>query len=222
MPSTTPPLARTFFCRFYCDTAQLHNTLERKPTMRPRSLSTPLRSAAQQAAAASTDSKKAAATAAGPAASSAAALQAALAAEASLDEQERALMQRAAALERQVMQHKSKKAAILEQKKQAEEAKAAEEALDNWQAELRRETDVAIARLNEQRQSQLTRCTQFEAQLQANIEAMTAMQVQVRRRAVALDTSFDAAVQRLSVAYADAVATRRGQQAGNAGAVPVE
>ena len=103
-----------------------------------------------------------------------------------------------------------------------EEAKAAEEALDNWQAELRRETDVAIARLNEQRQSQLTRCTQFEAQLQANIEAMTAMQVQVRRRAVALDTSFDAAVQRLSVAYADAVATRRGQQAGNAGAVPVE
>ena len=61
-----------------------------------------------------------------------------------------------------------------------------------------------------------------EAQLQANIEAMTAMQVQVRRRAVALDTSFDAAVQRLSVAYADAVATRRGQQAGNAGAVPVE
>ena len=129
-------------------------------------------------------------------------------------------MQRAAALERQVMQHKSKKAAILEQKKQAEEAKAAEEALDNWTSCAARLT--AIARLNEQRQSQLTRCTQFEAQLQANIEAMTAMQVQVRRRAVALDTSFDAAVQRLSVAYADAVATRRGQQAGNAGAVPVE
>ena len=69
-----------------------------------------------------------------------------------------------------------------------------------------------IARLNEQRAAQLARCHQFEQTLQANIEQMQQMQQQVRRRAVALDTSFDACVGRLSGAFADAVAKRRGQQ----------
>ena len=86
-------------------------------------------------------------------------------------------------------------------------------ALDRWQAELRRETDLAVARLNEQRTAQLSRCQSFEQQLQANIEAMQQMLQQVRRRAVALDSSFDACVGRLTHAYADAVAKRRGQQA---------
>ena len=108
---------------------------------------------------------------------------------------------------------KAEKEKVLLARKQAEEARAAEQALDHWQAELRKETDTAIARLNEQRQQQLARCHAFEAQLQHNIDAMLEMQQQVRRRAVALDTSFDACVSRLSNAYADAVAKRRGEQA---------
>ena len=137
-----------------------------------------------------------------------------------MDQQERVLMERAAALERQVQQHKAQKEAVLQARHKAEEQRKAEEACDHWQTELRQETDTAIARLNEQRQAQLARCQQFEAQLQANIEAMQHMQQQVRRRAVALDTSFDACVSRLSNAYADAVAKRRGQQAAGAARVP--
>ena len=143
----------------------------------------------------------------------AASLEAALAAEEAMDQQERVLLQRAAALEQQVAKHKQQKEAIRQARKLAEEQRAAELALDRWQAELRRETDTAIARLNEQRTVQMTRCNQFEQQLQANIEAMQQMQQQVRRRALALDTSFDACVSRLSGAYADAVAKRRGEQA---------
>ena len=48
---------------------------------------------------------------------------------------------------------------------------------------------------------------------QANIESMQQMQQAVRRRAFALDSSFDACVSRLSGAYADAVAKRRGELA---------
>jgi chromosome segregation ATPase len=146
-------------------------------------------------------------------ASSSAALQAALAAEEVLSQQEQQLLARAAALERQVQEHNAQKEAIREARRSAEEQRAAEVALEKWQAELRRETDVAIERLNEQRAKQLSRCHQFERQLQANIEQMVEMQAQVQRRAVALDSAFDACVSRLSGAYADAVARRRGQQA---------
>ena len=171
----------------------------------------PASSAAQPAAAAAPPLPSAASASA-----ASAALEAAIAAEAAIDQQERVLMERAAALERQVQEHKEQKEAIALARLQAEEQKKAEMALDNWQSELRKETDTAIERLNVQRQAQLARCQQFEAQLQANIDAMIQMQQQVRRRAVALDTSFDACVSRLSNAYADAVAKRRGQQAAGA------
>lgn len=144
------------------------------------------------------------------------ALNAALAAEQTLEQQERVLVERAAALERQVAQHKADKEKIRLARKHAEQQQASERALDQWQHELRKETDTAIARLNDQRTSQLARCTAFEQQLQTNIDAMLEMQAQVRRRAVALDTSFDACVSRLTNAYADAVAKRRGEQAATA------
>jgi hypothetical protein len=96
--------------------------------------------------------------------------------------------------------------AAREARRRADERHAAEAALQRWQSELRSETEVAIARLNEQRAAQLTKCAEFEAKLQANIEAMQAMQVQVRRRAAAIDTAFDATVARLSGSYTDAVA----------------
>ena len=53
----------------------------------------------------------------------------------------------------------------------------------------------------------------FEQTLQANIEAMQAMQAQVQRRASALDAAFDAAVGRLNGACTDAIAQRRAQAA---------
>ena len=83
--------------------------------------------------------------------------------------------------------------------------------MQQWQAELRAEVEAAIGRINAERKQQIERCTSFEATLQANIDAMQAMQLQVRRRAAALDTSFDACVHRLSSAYVSAVAQRRQQ-----------
>ena len=68
-------------------------------------------------------------------------------------------------------------------------------------------------RLNAQRAQQLARCSQFEQTLQSNIDALLAMQQQVRRRSAALDSAFDACVQRLSGAYTDSVARRREQLA---------
>ena len=41
-------------------------------------------------------------------------------------------------------------------------------------------------------EQQLDRCRQFDTTLEANIEAMREMQLQVRRRAAAIDTAFDA------------------------------
>lgn len=77
--------------------------------------------------------------------------------------------------------------------------------------QLRTEVDKTIQRLNVQRAQQVARCQQFEQNLQANIEAMQQMQQQVRRRAVALGTAFDACVSRLSTAHVEAVAVRRQQ-----------
>lgn len=132
--------------------------------------------------------------------------------EASLEAEEQALLQRAAVLERQVRQHALQKAAAAAARKQAEARERTEAELQRWQGELRGEVDGAVRRLNEQRGVQLERCAQFEETLQANIEAMQAMQHNVRRRAAALDTAFDACVQRLGTAYVDAVALRRQQQ----------
>jgi colicin import membrane protein len=126
--------------------------------------------------------------------------------EAELEAEEWELMRKAEALEREVAEHKAAKEAAREARRRADERHAAEAALQRWQSELRAETEVAIARLNEQRAAQLTKCAEFEAKLQANIEAMQAMQVQVRRRAAAIDTAFDATVARLSGSYTDAVA----------------
>ena len=128
--------------------------------------------------------------------------------EAALDVEEQALMAKAEALERAVAEHRAQKAAALLARRRAEERQATETALAQWQAELRAETEGAISRLNEQRVAQLAKCADFEAKLQANIEAMQAMQLQVRRRAAAIDTAFDATVQRLSGSYTDAVARR--------------
>ena len=94
--------------------------------------------------------------------------EAALAAEESIDQQERALLARAAQLEAQVQQHKQQKEAIRTMRIKAEEQRAAEFALERWQSELKKETDAAIGRLNEQRAQQLARCHQFDQQLQVS------------------------------------------------------
>ena len=128
--------------------------------------------------------------------------------EALLDAEEQALMLRAQALERELAEHKAHKAAALEAKRIAEEKNAAAAEFERWQAELRSETERAISQLNRQRTQQLERCAQFDAKLQANIAAMESMRAQVRRRADAIGTAFDACSQRLSASYRDAVARR--------------
>lgn len=145
---------------------------------------------------------------AGPSAGAEEGLDAILAAE------EQALVQRAAALERSVRQHKAAKEAALAAKQLAEQRQAAEGELQRWQAELRAEVDGAIGRLQAQREDQLAKCRRFESTLEANVEQLQAMLLQVRRRASALDTAFDACVQRLSSSYAEAVAARRAQSLG--------
>ena len=164
-------------------------------------------------------------------------LRAAVAAEAALEAEERGLLQRAASLEKQVKEHRERKEAAKKARLRAEEQRAAEAELDQWadevsgvkstamplsplyilvdalgsRSQLRSEVDKTIQRLNVQRTHQVARCQQFEQDLQTNIEAMQQMQQQVRRRAVALGTAFDACVSRLSTAHVEAVAVRRQQ-----------
>ena len=142
--------------------------------------------------------------------------------EAALEAEEAALVLKAEALERAVAEHKAQKQAARDARRRAEERQAAESALHHWQNELRAETEAAIARLNAQRAAQLSRCAEFEAKLQTQIEAMQQMQMQVRRRAAAIDTAFDATVQRLSSSYTDAVAQRAEQLAAAGAAAPVQ
>lgn len=61
--------------------------------------------------------------------------------------------------------------------------------------------------------TQLTLCHRLST---SQIEAMEEMQMQVRRRAKAIDTAFDTCVQRLSSSFVDAVA-RRSASLANAG-----
>jgi len=125
--------------------------------------------------------------------------------------EEAALLSRAEALELMVRQHRAHRESARAARQRAEEQQAEEAQMQQWQAELRCEVEAAIGRINAERKQQIERCTTFEATLQANIDAMQAMQLQVRRRAAALDTSFDACIHRLSSAYVSAVAQRRQQ-----------
>ena len=144
------------------------------------------------------------------------ALATALAAEQALQAEESMLLQRAADLEKQVREHKLRKEAAALAKQQAEEQRKAEEELEKWAQELKAEVDKTIERLNAQRATQIARCQQFDATLQANIEAMQQMQMQVRRRQAALDAAFDAAAAKVANAHHDAVLTRRRQAAAEA------
>ena len=173
-------------------------------------------------------------------------LRAAVAAEAALEAEERGLLQRAASLEKQVKEHRERKEAAKKARLRAEEQRAAEAELDQWadevsgvkstamplsplyilvdalgsRSQLRSEVDKTIQRLNVQRTHQVARCQQFEQDLQTNIEAMQQMQQQVRRRAVALGTAFDACVSRLATAHVEAVAVRRQQAVANGFVAP--
>ena len=138
--------------------------------------------------------------------------------EAALAAEEAELVRKAQALERAVQKHKQQKAAAASAREEAEAQQRQEEEMQRWQASLRSEVESAVQRLNEQRLSQLERCAQFEDALQANISQMQGTLHQVRRRAAALDTAFDACVQRLSTAYVDAVAARRQDAASQLGA----
>ena len=133
--------------------------------------------------------------------------------EAALAAEESTLVQRAQTLERQVKQHKAAKAAAKAAREQEEARRSAEEELLQWQGALRTEVETAVNRINEQRVAQLERCANFEETLQGNIKTLQDTLHQVRHRAAALDTAFDACVQRLSSAYVDAVALRRQQAA---------
>lgn len=133
--------------------------------------------------------------------------------------EEERLCRDAQALERQIKRLAEHKAAAKAARERAEAQQAAEVDTRRWQQELRAEVERAVARLQQQRASQLEQCAAFEAQLAHNIAQMQTMQLNVRRRAAALDTAFDASVQRLNTLYAEAVARRRSElQPSSAGA----
>jgi cell division septum initiation protein DivIVA len=135
------------------------------------------------------------------------------AAEEALEAEEKLLLERAAVLEREVVRHRERQEAAQAARRRVEEQRAAEAELEVWESALKVEVQTTVERLNEQRASQIARCKHFEQTLQANVEAMQAMQAQVQRRATALDAAFDAAVGRLNGACSDAIAQRRAQAA---------
>ena len=122
--------------------------------------------------------------------------------------EERALCERAAALEQQVVALREQKQAAQASRRSRELAEAE---VDQWESSLREEVERAAARLNEQRRGQLDRCTALDADIGQKIGALQEMQLNVRTRASALDTAYDACVQRLHASCAEAVALRRAE-----------
>jgi hypothetical protein len=77
-----------------------------------------------------------------------------------------------------------------------------------WETALRAQVGHATARLDAHRQQQLAQCAQFEATLVQNIATLQNMQLEVRRRAAALNAEHHASVERLNVAVEHAVELR--------------
>ena len=127
--------------------------------------------------------------------------------------EEEHICERMRTLEHQVQTLHEHKAAAAEARRLAEAAAAGEAELAQWEASLLAEVERATSRLNDQRQVQLERCTAFDVALGHKVASLQQMQLDVRRRAAALDTAYDACMQRIQASCTESVALRRATHA---------
>uniref|UniRef100_A0A7S0JIT9 Uncharacterized protein n=1 Tax=Calcidiscus leptoporus TaxID=127549 RepID=A0A7S0JIT9_9EUKA len=129
--------------------------------------------------------------------------------EAALVAKEAELDEWASDLEAQARELFNQRAAAKAARAAAASRRECEEELMRWTSELELQVRRATGQLEMQKREQVELCAQFDQSISANMRKLEQMQLDVRRRAAALDVAYNTCIHRIHQVCAEAVQTRR-------------